>query len=115
MGDELRPLSKRIKTHDEFALLCQRLLARLEDSHAHLVRGTAQPAVPPFPRWDPGFACLLDDQGAPVVYYVDKNSPAEAAGLRIGLTIRELNGQPAREAFEECINRYREYAGFSSE
>ena len=115
VGKELLPVSRTIRTQDEFALLCRRLIARLEDSHAHLLKGTAEPAAPLFPRWDPGFACLIDDLGKPVVYFVNSNSPAESAGLRIGMTIVTINDKPAEEALEECMKRYREYEGFSSD
>ena len=115
VGKELLPVSRTIRTQDEFALLCQRLIARLEDSHAHLLKGTAQPAAPPFPRWDPGFACLIDDLGNPVVYFVNSDSPAESAGVRIGMTIVTINGTSADQALEECMKGYREYVGFSSE
>lgn len=115
VGEELLPESRAIKTHDEFSLLCQRLIARLEDSHAHLGGGTAQPASPVFPRWDPGFACLTDDRGKLVVYYIDINSPAERAGLQVGMTIDSINGVPALDALQTCSSQYKEYIGFSSD
>ncbi len=115
VGEELLPLSETIRTQDQFALLCHRLTARLEDSHAQLLPGTARPAAPTFPRWTSGIACLIDDRGNPVVYHIGKNSPAEKAGMQPGMTIVTVNDVPASVALEQCRNRYREYVGFSSD
>jgi len=75
------------------------LVARLEDSHAQLGSATASPPAISLPRFDPGFACLIDDRGRPVVYYVDRGSPAEQAGLRVGMTVLSVRGKPARKSF----------------
>jgi C-terminal processing protease CtpA/Prc len=115
VGDELLPKCKNIHNVDEFSLLCQQLIAQLQDSHAYLSKGRAIPAAYPFPRWDPGFACLVDDRGAPVVYYVDQGSAAEDAKLKIGMTITSINGVPAQDAIADCMKLYRQYAGFSSD
>jgi C-terminal processing protease CtpA/Prc len=115
VGQELLPKSKSIHSVDEFALLCQQLVARLQDSHAYLSKGRATPVAYPFPRWDPGFACLVDDRGAPVVYYVDQDSQAEMSGLRIGMTIRSINGREAKDAVADCMKHHRQYSGFSSD
>ena len=45
------------------------------------------------PRWDPGFACLFDDRQRPVVYHVDKNSPADRGGFRVGMTVVSVDGR----------------------
>ncbi|MHC4715296.1 MAG: hypothetical protein ACYTAN_18835, partial [Planctomycetota bacterium] len=71
VGDELLPRAKEVETDEEFGLLCMELVARLEDSHAGLLAGTLKPPGVDFPQWDPGFACLIDDRGVPVIYYVD--------------------------------------------
>ncbi len=115
VGEDLLPRSKNIRNADEFSLLCQQLIARLQDSHAYLSKGRITPAVYPFPRWDPGFACLVDDRGAPVVYYVDQGSAAEDAKLKVGMTITSINGVPAQDAIADCMKLYCQYAGFSSD
>ncbi len=81
VGKELLPQAKKVKTDEEFGLLCMQLVARLEDSHAQLLAGTAQLPAPPLPKWGPGFACLIDDKGKPVVYYID-NKGSRRQGRR---------------------------------
>ena len=53
---ELLPRAKQAETDDEFGLVCLELVARLEDSHAHLQKGTLDPPWPPVPRWAMGLA-----------------------------------------------------------
>ena len=45
-----------------------------------------QPATHFF--WDAGFACLVDDRGKPVVYFVVPESAAAQAGLTRGIRSR---------------------------
>jgi len=91
------------------------LVARLEDNHAAVLKGTLVPPRPDFPQWDPGFACLTDDRGKPVVYHVDKESPAEAAGVRIGMTVIALNGEPVEKCIERRMAELAKYIGWSSD
>jgi len=49
-----------------------------------------------------------------VVYYVDKGGPAQAAGVHVGMTVLSMNGQPASEAVEACVQQVSRYAGYSS-
>ena len=42
VGKELLPRAKEVKNDEEFGLLCMELVARLEDSHAHLLAGSAK-------------------------------------------------------------------------
>lgn len=72
VGEELLPRARDTRTDREFGLLCAELVARLEDSHAYLMTGTAQVPRLRVPQWDPGFACLIGNRDKPVVYYVDK-------------------------------------------
>ncbi len=114
VGRELLPRASKVKTDKQFCLLCMELIARLEDSHAHLLAGTARPEVPPMPRWGAGVACLTDDRGKPVVYYLRKGSPAEAAGVKVGMALLSVNGEPSAEAVEGCMRRFSKYRGYSS-
>ncbi|MFH1268416.1 MAG: hypothetical protein ABIK89_22065 [Planctomycetota bacterium] len=66
VGDELLPRARQVETDEQFGLVCLELVARLEDSHAYLGKGTLNPPWPPVPRWDPGLACLIDDRKKPV-------------------------------------------------
>ncbi|MHC4528873.1 MAG: S41 family peptidase [Planctomycetota bacterium] len=67
------------------------------------------------PQWEPGFACLEDDQGRPVVYYVRKGSPAEQAGVKAGMIVLALNGEDADKVIEKTMKRRSKYIGYSSE
>ena len=115
VGKELLPRAKEVKTESEFGLLCLELVARLEDSHARLRAGTASPPAISLPRFDPGFACLIDDRGRPVVYYVDRGGPAEQAGVRVGMTVLSLGGKPAEEVLRERMKQLSRYIGYSSD
>ena len=115
VGEELLPRAKACQSDEQFCHLCLELVARLEDSHASLLKGTAEPAWPPFPSWDPGLACLIDDQGRPVVYHLDDNGPAKLAGVKIGMTVLSVNGKPAADALKECMEKITKYAGYSSD
>ena len=115
VGDELLPRVRDVATDDEFGLVCLELVARLEDSHADLGKGTRELPQVPFARWDPGFACLVDDRGEPVVYYIDPGGPADAAGVKVGMTVVSIDGTPAAEAIERSMRRISRHVGYSSD
>ncbi len=115
VGEELLPKVKTITTNEQFGMLCLQLVARLEDSHAALLPAKAQLPRPPFPQWDPGFACLLDNRDRPVVFYLDRAGPAEKAGVAIGMTVTKVDGRPVVEVMEAWNKRATRYAGFSSQ
>jgi C-terminal processing protease CtpA/Prc len=112
---EFEPRVAKAKTEPEFGLLVEELVARLEDSHAIVIPGTATPPVPPLPPWNPGLACLIGDAGLPVVYFVEKGSSAEKAKVAVGQTIKSVNGLPADAALRQWMERTRRYYGYSSE
>ncbi|HUU21535.1 MAG TPA: hypothetical protein VM389_03280, partial [Phycisphaerae bacterium] len=115
VGGAMLPRVKEVKTDEQFGLLCMELIARLEDSHALLGSGTAAPPAPPLPRWDPGLACLIDDRGRPVVYFVDKGGPAGEAGVKVGETIVSINDTEAGAAIRETMKLLSRYCGYSSD
>ncbi len=114
VGKELLPRVKRVKTDKQFGLLCMKLIAKLEDSHAQLQAGKLKPPAPAIPRWDPGFACLIDDRGKAIVYYVDKDGPAEKAGVEIGMAVLSVNGRSTERTIAKCMKKASTYWGFSS-
>ncbi|UCD29135.1 MAG: hypothetical protein JSV03_01225, partial [Planctomycetota bacterium] len=114
VGEEMLPRVNQIDTDREFGLLCLQLVARLEDSHAWVQKGSAELPELPIPRWDPGLACLLDDRNKPVVYYLDQDGPAERAGVKKGMTVLSINGKPAESAINECMEQISKYTGYSS-
>jgi carboxyl-terminal processing protease len=114
VGREMIPKVSQVTTDAAFGLLCMQLVARLEDSHARVVAGMAEPPVPPLPRWCPGLACLIDDRGRAVVYCVRKGGPAEKAGVKVGMTVLSVNGVPAEKAMSQCMELLSAYLGYSS-
>jgi RNA polymerase sigma factor (sigma-70 family) len=115
VGQELLPRAAAVRTEQEFGLLVEELVARLEDTHALVQPGTATPPVPDLPRWDPGLACLIDDRGRPVVYAVEPDSPAERAGVKPGMTVVSANGVASDNLMIEWMQRQRRSLGYSSE
>ena len=87
----------QVSTEREFGLLCMELVARLEDTHAALLPGTARPPEPAIPHWTPGFACLVDDQGGLAVFYVAPDSPAQKAGVKPGMVLISIDGTSAAD------------------
>jgi C-terminal processing protease CtpA/Prc len=115
VGAEMLPRAQQVKTNKEFGLLCMELVARLEDSHAYLMEGSAKLPEVSSPQWDPGFACLIDDRGKPVVFYVDRGGPAEKAGVKVGMTVLSVNGEDVDKYLEKRMRQMRKYGGYSSE
>ena len=115
VGGELLPRVETVKTDEEFGLLCMELVARLQDSHALLLNGSAERPEPPLPQWDPGFACLIDDQDKPVVFHVDRSGPAKGAGVELGMTLISINEVPAEKAIQEAMNQTGKYWSYSSQ
>ena len=115
VGRELLPRAKKVTTDEQFGLLCMALVARCQDSHAVVRPGTTELPSPPLPKWDPSLACLIDDKGRPVVYYVDKDGPAQRAGIKPGMIVESVNGIPAAKAMARCMELHSTYYGFSSE
>ncbi len=115
VGRSILPRVRSVRDDTDFGLLVEELVARLEDSHAIVTAGNAEPPAPALPQWDPGFACLTDDRGRPVIYSVDRGSPAEKAGVKPGMTVVSIDGVAADVLIERCIERLRTCYGYSSE
>jgi C-terminal processing protease CtpA/Prc len=115
VGVELLPRANEVHTERDFALLCAELVARLEDSHASMMPGSAQFPSMEYPRWDPGFACLIDDRGKPVVYHVDEGRPAAEAGVQIGMTVLSVDGEPVLAYMKRRAGQVKKYRGYSSD
>ena len=115
VGEQFLPKAKEIKNDEQFGFLCMELVACLKDSHAHVFNGEANLPSLPLPRFDPGFACLEDDRGKPVVYYVDPNSDAVDAGIRVGMTVVSVNGKDAGSVIKNTMKRISKYIGYSSD
>ena len=115
VGKEFLPRAKDAHSERDFALLCAELVARLEDSHACLIPDSAEFPSIKSPRWDSGFACLIDDRGKPVVYHVDKDQPAEKAGVRVGMTVLSVGGEPVANYMKKQAAEIKKYRGYSSD
>ena len=115
VGRELLPRAAKVKTDSEFGLLCLELLARLEDSHAILGESRLEVPSVPFPNWNSGFTCLLGEADKAVVYFVVPDGPADKAGIRPGMSLLAVNGQPAEKVMEQRMKEARQHSGFSSD
>jgi C-terminal processing protease CtpA/Prc len=115
VGARLRPQVKEVQNDRQFGLLCLELVAALQDSHAQLLPAAAPVPEVEFPLWDAGFACLVDDRGEPVVYFVAAESAAARAGLKPGMTVQSVNGIEAGEAIQSTKEHLKRYVGYSSD
>ena len=115
VGKEFIPLAEQVQDDAAFGKLCARMVARLEDSHAHMIAGSAKLPTIDFPRWHPGFSCMEDDQGDALVYYVLPGSPADQAGIEPGMKLLKLNGKPTRDAISQVANTISQWQGYSSQ
>ena len=115
VGRELSPQVAKAETDREFGLLVERLVARLEDSHAWVEKGSETPPQPDLPEWGPVLACLTDDRGRPVIYHVGRRTDAWKAGIRPGMTVVSVNGVEAEQAIKAWMEERRTYIGYSSE
>jgi carboxyl-terminal processing protease len=115
VGRELLPRAEVVETEKDFGLLVEELVARLEDSHASVLEGSASPPSPGFPEWGPWIDCLIDDRDRPVVYSISPRTHAWKAGVRPGMAVVSVNGVPAGEAMDHWMQRQRKYVGYSSD
>lgn len=115
VGRELSPRAKTVANDREFAWLCYELAARLKDSHVFFSKGSISPPPVPFPQWDPGFACLEDEQGRPVVYHVDPDGPAAQAGLAVGSVVLQIDGRSTEDVIRAVMSGLSRFQGYSSE
>ncbi|WP_422925059.1 sigma-70 family RNA polymerase sigma factor [Singulisphaera sp. PoT] len=115
VGRELIPRVAMVGDDQQFGLLVEEMVARLEDTHAQVIEGKARPPAPKLPEWDPGFACLIDARGRPVVYSILRGSPAEKAGIRVGMAVVSANEVPAETLLNEGMSRLKRYFGYSSD
>lgn len=115
VGRELEPKANAVRTERDFGLLVEELVARLEDSHAVVLPGSAAPPVPDLPQWGPGLVCLIDDRDRPVVFAVEPGSSAKLAGITPGSAVVSVNGTPAEQALRQWMKLQRTFSGYSSE
>ncbi|MHC4744319.1 MAG: S41 family peptidase [Planctomycetota bacterium] len=115
VGEEFFPRAEEVQTDEEFGVLCMELVAKLEDSHAHLMPGAIDLPKIEGPDWDGGFSCLEDDQGRPAVYYVDPCGPADKAGVKLGMVVTKVDGNDIADVIGKTMARLKKYGGFSSE
>jgi C-terminal processing protease CtpA/Prc len=114
VAGELMPQGEQVESDEEFGRLCQKLVARLQDSHAGLINGTSPVPQIQLPKWDGGFACLKDAEGNAVVYYVADGSSADRKGVKPGMTVVEINGIKVEVALEKARREINEYIGYST-
>ena len=115
VGRELLPQAEQVHTDAEFGLLVERLVARLKDSHAVVVAGSAAVPAPDLPQWDAGFTCLADDRDRPVVYAVQPDTSAGRAGVTPGTVVVAIDGVPGERRIAAQMARLAEWSGYSSD
>jgi len=98
---ELRPRAERAATMDELRGVVSTMLARLGESHYVLIPGQVADAIEPGDvepeagaPGDVGLEVRLAGGGL-VVWRVDADGPAAAAGIRTGWILDAIDGQPA--------------------
>lgn len=103
LGDELRPVARDAGTADSLRTVIRGLLDRLGDSHFVVIPARLADAIDPDSidgeegePGDVGVEIRVVD-GALTVFRVRAGSPAEAAGVRPGWVLTEINGDPATE------------------
>lgn len=114
---EFTKASKKVKTDTEHLVLCQRLIARLEDGHARVDPGPRGGNVEPPEDWKvqkrgPGlFLCQVGKK-----YYV-KNawSAATDVGLAPGMEVLTLEGLPMKKWVPQKLAELRDTHSFSTD
>ncbi len=114
VGEELLPQADAVGSDEDLGRLCIKLIARLQDSHAGLMKGTSDAPHINYPKWDSGFACLKGAEGNAIVYYVAEGSPADRKGIRPGMTVTEINGIKIADAILQAERETSEYIGYST-
>lgn len=104
--DRVRPLYRErvagVQSAREFVAVLEELMEELYDPHAHLgVNTPSSPRLVPsgtdlWAQWQDGHAILTAVRGG---------SEAERAGLRTGMEIVSIHGQPVREVARERLPR----------
>jgi len=115
VGEELLPQVDTVGSDEEFGLLCIKLITRLQDSHAGLMKGTSEIPRVNYPKWDSGFACLKDADGNAIVYYVAEGSPADRKGMKPGMKVIEINSVKITDAIKQADREFSEYIGYSTD
>lgn len=114
-GYRLSAKLDNIKDDSEFGLLCMELIAKLKDSHSQLLNGESNIPDVNFPKWDCGFACLEDNNGQAVIYYLDPEGPALKAGVKIGMIVQQINSLTVDDAIKKASTLRSRYVGYSSQ
>lgn len=97
-----RPRLGAVRTRDDFVGLLESILEELYDFHTHL--NTNTPASPRLvPSGTDVWAEWIRDR--PIITEVRSQSPAEKAGLRIGMQIVSLNGVAVTESVRRRLGK----------
>ncbi|UDQ97656.1 S41 family peptidase [Lentisphaerota bacterium WC36G] len=107
---------KKIKNDQDFGIFMLELVAKLEDSHSHLLPGNKKIDFKiEFPRYSSGFACLEDKDKNLVVYFINPNSSAARSSLQYGDIILNIDGVDVAELVKNFEQKLSKYSGWSSE
>jgi C-terminal processing protease CtpA/Prc len=95
--NEFKPLVAKTRDEMEYYDLLQRMLARFRDGHLSLQ------SYPGRLRWIDSGAIIEEIEEKPIVTHIDPGAPAERAGLRPGMEILKVDGQPVAEKLVELL------------
>lgn len=102
VGERYRPIARAAKTDDAFWDVLDRMTGELHDSHTRVESPRRVELRKQDQSISLGFYFMPIDQKLAVVY-VNRESDAWWAGLRPGMTIARIDGEPAQAAYDRLL------------
>jgi carboxyl-terminal processing protease len=105
--ERYRPMVDTVKTDDEFYDLMERMVNELHDSHTHVLSPALAQSFRKHERMSLGFDYEVLD-GKLVVVRVTEGSQADKAGVKPGMIVKSVDGQPLAARVAEVAARFPE-------
>lgn len=99
--ERYHPLVVGLKNDEEFYTLLNRMLAELHDAHT-LFRTPRQIEARKKQQIVSAGVSIREVEGTPVIYTVDADSDAAHAGVKPGMVVQTIDGQPFAERFAQA-------------